>query len=296
VDDARIEVKVIRGDVILSGAVGSLVEKERAFRDAWVAGVMSVEDDALRVERPLMGDDMRRRIAYGVRSDEEIAKAINTSFSYDPRVSPSRIIVTVDNGIVTLAGKVDSFKARRIAGEDAQNTVGVWMVKNHLTVVPDLIPETHPKPHRDVELAKRVRLALLRNPYTHQHEIGVNVNNHRVMLDGTVRSRLMKAKAEDVVSGVKGVVVVINNIKIKRKWNPKEDSEIKTDIENELWWSVFVDEDDIAVSVKKGVATLMGVVDTLRERRVAPENAKEGGAKDVRNRLKVRYGPESLRP
>ena len=59
---------------------------------------------------------------------------------------------------------------------------------------------------------------------------------------------------------------------------------------------MFVDEDDIAVSVKKGVATMVGVVDTLRERRVATENAEEGGAKDVRNRLKVRYGPESLRP
>jgi len=296
VDDARIAVKVVRGHVILSGAVGSLAEKKRASRNAYVAGVKSIEDDRLQVEWFFMRDRMRRSKAYGVKSDDEIAKAVNTSFSYDPRLSPSRIIVTVNNGIATLAGKVDNFKARRIAEEDARNTFGVWMVKNHLTVEPDLIPEPHPKPYRDIDLAKTVRLALLRNPYTHQHKIGVNVNNHRVMLDGTVRNKLMKAKAEDVASGVKGVVVVINNIKVERNWTPKNDSDIKTDIENELWWSVFVDEDDIAVTVKQGVATLVGVVDTLRERRAATVNAEEGGAKKVRNLLSVRYGPASLRP
>lgn len=214
VDDDRITVKVIKGDVILSGVAGSLAEKERAFRDAWVAGVMSVEDKDLRVERPIMGDNMRRSKAYGLKSDEEIAQAINTSFSYDPRVSPSRIIVTVNNGIVTLDGKIESFKVKRIAEQDARNTVGVWKVKNNLTVEPFMKPGTHPKTYKDAELATQVRLALLRNPYTHQHKIGVSVNNHRVMLDGTVDSKLMKAKAEYVASGVKGVVIVNNNIEV----------------------------------------------------------------------------------
>lgn len=40
-----------------------------------------------------------------------------------------------------------------------------------------------------------------------------------------------------------------------------------------------------------GVATLVGVVDSLRERRMATENAYEGGAKKVRNLLRVTNGP-----
>jgi osmotically-inducible protein OsmY len=191
---------------------------------------------------------------------------------------------------------VHNLKAKQAAEHDANNTVGVWMVKNHLKVRPGMRPHTSPKPDVDAELARKVRLALLRNPYTHQHEIGVTVNNQLVMLDGTVNSNLEKAKAEDVVSAVKGVAAVMNNLRINRTWTPKEDWEIKKDIEDELWWSPFVDEGDVSVTVTDGIATLVGVVDTLRERRVATKNAYEGGAKQVRNLLKVRYGPESLRP
>jgi osmotically-inducible protein OsmY len=92
------------------------------------------------------------------------------------------------------------------------------------------------------------------------------------------------------------VAAVINNLRVNRTWTPKDDGEIKKDIEDELWWSPFVDEGDVSVTVTGGIATLVGVVDTLRERRVATKNAYEGGAKQVRNLLKVRYGPKDLKP
>ena len=57
-----------------------------------------------------------------------------------------------------------------------------------------------------------------------------------------------------------------------------------------------MDEDDITVQVSDGVASLTGAVDTLRDRRIATVNAYEGGARQVRNHLKVRFGPEALRP
>jgi osmotically-inducible protein OsmY len=117
-----------------------------------------------------------------------------------------------------------------------------------------------------------------------------------VMLDGAVNSNLERVKAEEVVSAVKGVAAVTNNLRVMKTWTPRDDWEIKKNIEDELWWSPFVDEDEVNVTVADGTATLVGVVDTLRERRVATENAYEGGAKHVRNELKVRYGPEALRP
>jgi osmotically-inducible protein OsmY len=296
IDDALIEVKVLRGNAILSGAVGSLAEKTRAFRSAWVAGVTSVEDKDLVVDWS-RSKKMRRPIEnYPMKSDEEIKQALKEAFFYDPRLSPFNLTVSVENGVVTLSGQVHNLKAKQVAEQDANNTVGVWLVKNHLKVRPGMGPHTSPKPDVDAELARKVRLALLRNPYTHQHEIGVTVNNQLVMLDGTVNSNLEKAKAEDVVSAVKGVAAVMNNLRVNRTWTPKEDWEIKKDIEDELWWSPFVDEDDVSVTVTDGIATLVGLVDTLRERRVATKNAYEGGAKQVRNLLKVRYGPETLRP
>jgi osmotically-inducible protein OsmY len=295
IDGALIDVKVHRGGVILSGAVGSLAEKTRAFRNAWVAGVISVEDKDLRIDW-FMRDKMRGSTEYKSKSDAEIKQAIKEAFLYDPRISRYKLTISVENGIVTLSGQVHNLKAKKVAEQDARNTAGVWLVKNHLKVGPDIGPSTLPKPNVNAELAKKIRLALVRNQYTHQHEISVTVNNYLVMLDGIVNSNLEKEKAEEVASVVKGVAAVTNNLRVNRNWTPKDDWEIKKDIEDELWWSPFVDEEGISVAVTDGLATLAGVVDTLRERRVATENAYEGGAKQVRNLLKVRYGPDSLQP
>jgi osmotically-inducible protein OsmY len=233
---------------------------------------------------------------YPMKSDKEIKQAIKEAFLYDPRLSSFNLTVSVGSGMVALNGQVNNLRARQVAEQDANNTVGVWLVQNHIKVRPGMGPHSSPKPDVDAELAKKIRLALLRNPYTHQHEIGVTVNNRLVMLDGAVNSNLEKTKAEEVVSAVKGVAAVTNNLRVMKTWTPKDDWEIKKDIEDELWWSPFVDEDDVSVTVTEGTATLVGVVDTLRERRMATKNAYEGGAKHVRNELKVRYGPGTLRP
>ena len=69
----------------------------------------------------------------------------------------------------------------------------------------------------------------------------------------------------------------------------KSDSEIVSEIESELWWSPFVDSDQVEVSVDNGVATLTGSVDSWAERNAATDNAYEGGATLVDNDLVVRY-------
>jgi osmotically-inducible protein OsmY len=66
------------------------------------------------------------------------------------------------------------------------------------------------------------------------------------------------------------------------------DFQIERDIEDELFWSPFVDADEVTVEVTEGVATLTGTVDTRNERAWAAENAREGGAVSVRNQLAVK--------
>jgi osmotically-inducible protein OsmY len=59
-----------------------------------------------------------------------------------------------------------------------------------------------------------------------------------------------------------------------------------------LWWSPFVDSDRIDVRVEEGVATLRGTVEDLEERDAALENARDGGAVEVRDRLEVEAVPK----
>ena len=67
----------------------------------------------------------------------------------------------------------------------------------------------------------------------------------------------------------------------------RADAEIKQDIEDQIFWSPFVDSDTVEVSVDDGEAQLTGTVDSWSERAAATENAFEGGAMWVDNDLIV---------
>ncbi|MCB0545732.1 MAG: BON domain-containing protein, partial [Saprospiraceae bacterium] len=71
---------------------------------------------------------------------------------------------------------------------------------------------------------------------------------------------------------------------------PLSDAQIKENIEDELWWSPFVNESDVTVTVLGKVATLTGSIDSWRERNAAIENAYEGGAYSVIDKMFIDYG------
>jgi osmotically-inducible protein OsmY len=285
VDDALIQVQVKDGKVVLQGTVGSLAEKRRARRDAWVGGVRSVDESSLEIEF-WARDKMRRKNMYASRSDDEIKKAVKDAFLYDPRVFSFKPDVEVRGGTVTLTGTVDNYRAKKAAEQDAENTIGVWRVENHLRVRPRMIGA-------NPELEERIRDAFAEDPYLDRWDVKVSAYSGRVYLSGDVNTSFERDRAEYIAEGVKGVVEIENMIDFDYTWRWKPDWEIKQDVESELYWSPFVDSDDINVTVEGGVVTLTGKVDTWHERRTAVENAFEAGAKDVFNKLEYEYGPSS---
>jgi osmotically-inducible protein OsmY len=281
VDDYLIKVEVKNSKVTLSGTVGSLAEKSRATNDAYVGGVSSVDSVALKIEW-WARDKMRRKNAYVTRSDDQIKKAVKDAFRYDPRVFSFNPDVDVDNGKVTLSGVVDNLKAKKATEQDARNVIGVWRVKNHLKVRDVNIPS-------DDVLKKRVAKALLVNPWVDRFEIDIDAVAGWVYLSGAVTNFFEKKVAEQVTENVKGVINVINNITYPDSWTWKPDQEIREDVKDQLFWSPFVDEEKVSVTVLNGVVTLTGNVETWSERKAAEDNAYEGGAKNVINNLTVTY-------
>jgi hypothetical protein len=55
-----------------------------------------------------------------------------------------------------------------------------------------------------------------------------------------------------------------------------------------LRWSPFIDAGDVEVTVEAGIATLTGTVDSISEYDVARENAFEGSAIGVINKIGIR--------
>lgn len=95
-----------------------------------------------------------------------------------------------------------------------------------------------------------------------------------------------KSRAEAVASRARGVRLVENHLSVRPPWVKKSDEEIKREIERIWRDNQFMYE--TAVAVKDGIATLTGEVDTREMRYVLGQMAAEGGAKRVRNHMKVR--------
>jgi osmotically-inducible protein OsmY len=72
------------------------------------------------------------------RSDERIREDVNELLTDDWRVDASDIEVSVDNGVVTLAGRVYSRKEKRRAEDIAESAPGVTDVNNQLRVGPSV--------------------------------------------------------------------------------------------------------------------------------------------------------------
>jgi osmotically-inducible protein OsmY len=286
VDDLLLSVAVNDGRVTLDGSLGSLAEEYRARADAWVAGVTNVDSENVDIEWGLR-DEMRREDTYASQTDAEIKDAVKDAFLYDPRVVSFNPDVTVKNGAVTLSGRVDNMEAKLAAEDDARNIIGVRRVQNNLKVRID-------DPNVFAELESDIKSALANDPYVESYDVNVDTVGSAATLSGEVNTSFEKWEAEQVALGVQGVTQVFNNIDYEHQWHWKPDWEIKDSIQSQLWWSPFVDADEVNVTVDDGLATLTGTVDTWSERQDAEENAFDGGAKDVDNNLSVDfeyYGP-----
>lgn len=305
VDSGLIDVDVKRGRVKLSGKVGSPAEKRRAEQLAWVAGVRAIDATGLEVMRDLE-DKQRREKAFVIRDDDQIKKAVEDAMLYDPRVASTGIKTNVVNGFVTLTGTVPNLEAKRAAVQDAQNTLGVGMVYDDIRLL-------RPADITDEKISTHIGTMLMNNPFVDSAEVNVRVKNGRVKLNGIVDNYFEKAEAEQVASRVKGVTVVQNNLDVRFRdiplaYNPYlddwtitqfewysyeplyalvSDAELKNKVRSELFWSPFVDSDDIDVDVSLGTVTLEGTVESAAAARTAEQNALEAGAPVVINKLVV---------
>ncbi len=301
VDDGLINVEVEEGEVELSGIVGSAAEKTNAFFTSWVTGVTSVDNSGLEVEWWAEDEELRKNQHTPV-PDNQIEEAIIDAAVYDPRLLSVQIDPEAENGWVTLRGTVDNLKSKIAAEKLAEHTTGVVGVTNRIKVRVDLPPT-------DSEIAADVDMALSNNSITESWEIDVEVNNGITTLTGVVDSYLEKKEAEWTAGGVEGVTEVNNLLTVNYPhsyywWGyypyhnfyitpPNtsvypDDDHIRRSVESELWWSPFVDRDQVTVHVEEGEVTLEGTVDSWREYRKAVENAWEGGAWSVDNNLEVR--------
>ncbi|WP_051006777.1 BON domain-containing protein, partial [Nitrolancea hollandica] len=200
--DARVqpnEVGVIVKDgiVTLTGWVDSYAKKWAAEEDALrVRGVKAVANE---IEVRLPGEAQR--------TDADLARDVTQALEWDAFVPIDKLDITVSNGWVTLRGEVDWEFERKDAERVVRRLKGVRGVSNLITVRPRI------KPSPD-EVQRKIREALVRDAETDAKRITVDVEDGRVILEGTVRSWAEKEEAERVAWSAPGVQDVDDRISV----------------------------------------------------------------------------------
>ena len=217
-----------------------------------------------------------------IRSDQEIQEDVLDEFRWDARLKPNEIGVIVKDGIVTLAGWVDSYGKKWAAEEAALRVRGVKAVANDIEVrLPGSSERT------DDEIAAAVVRALQWDTFVPADKIKVTVSKGWVTLEGEVEWQFQKQDAERDVRNLWGVKGVTNLITVKPRIKA---SDVREKIEQALIRSAKTDADRITVDVDGSTVTLRGTVHSYAEKEEAERAAWQApGVSSVKNQIRVSY-------
>jgi osmotically-inducible protein OsmY len=211
------------------------------------------------------------------KSDSDVRQDVLNELMWDPSITSSEVMVSANDGIVTLTGTVPHYIEKTSAEHPAQRVGGVRGVADKLEVR-GIFEKT------DEDIAK-VALNALRWNYSVPENIKVAVTKGWLTLEGAAEWDFQRISAKNAVSELLGVRGVTNNIKLKSK---VQSADIKTRIEEALKRSAEAEGREISVSVKGDKVTLTGKVHSFSEiedARLAAWNAP--GVMMVENNLVI---------
>ena len=192
---AQIGVEARSGVVTLAGEVGSYVEKLQAELAAQrVVGVRAVAID-LHVKLP----------AFGQRTDSDIGEAASNVLGWTTALPADTVKVAVENGWITLTGKVDWQYQRQAAADCVRYLAGVTGISNQIAIEPVL---------KAGFVKSDIEAAIKRRAASDAKTIQVEVKGGDVTLSGKVHSWSERELARRSAWGSPGVRQVIDNIQI----------------------------------------------------------------------------------
>jgi osmotically-inducible protein OsmY len=188
-----IAVSVRDGVVTLAGWVKSYLDKWRAERTvSRIRGVRAVAND-LDVRLP----------SSSIRTDPDVARAVADTLDWNVSVPKGRIKAKVEKGWVTLEGDVDWYFQKEAAERAVRAITGVKGVTSLLTV------KAQPTP---TDVKNKIKQALDRGAEVDADRITVEVDGHKAILRGTVRSFAERRDAERAALNAPGITEVENKI------------------------------------------------------------------------------------
>ncbi|WP_145106040.1 BON domain-containing protein [Cereibacter sediminicola] len=151
----------------------------------------------------------------------------------------------------------------------------------------------------DLDIRQDVLDGLEFEPSLDAAHIGVSVENGIVLLTGHVRTYDERLKAEQVVTSIKGVRGIAQDIEVRPVGaNVTADDEIARRVLDVLKWNASVPTDAVKVKVAKGWVTLSGAVEWNFQREAAEHSIRGiAGVVGISNAIVIatKLSPADLR-
>jgi len=215
-----------------------------------------------------------------MRTDMDIQKDVIAELRWEPSLRDDDIAVGVRDGVVTLAGFVDSYADKWSVERVVSKVKGVKAVANDIEVK---LPSSSTRP--DPDIAHAAVQALQWNISVPSDRIRVKVESGWLTLEGEVDWYFEKEAAESAVRHLTGLKGVTNLITVRARPAP---SDVKQRIKEALQRGAAFDAEQITVELQGNKAILRGTVRSYAEMRDAARAARNAtGVIDIENRLTV---------
>ena len=171
-----------------------------------VAGVKTVDNQlTVRSETPS---------AY---SDQWLAIKVNSALMFHRNVDADATRVAAVDGAVSLRGKASSLAQKELTGEYAKDVDGVRSVHNEMTVAKDQSKsfETSGQKIDDASITAQIKWSLLSHHSTSAIKTQVHTTDGVVTVSGPARNDAERSLVTKLITDIKGVTRVINNMDAK---------------------------------------------------------------------------------
>jgi osmotically-inducible protein OsmY len=265
-----VHVDTVDGRVTLHGSVATQAEKSKAEQVASQVEGASTVRNLLQVVAP-------QQAAAVNATDDQVEQRVKEALAANHALVDSSIKVqSVNAGVVLLAGKAatlsDAYHAvdvtasvpgvRRVASEiespDAMGDAELWYDGAYDAA------KYESSSAADTWITTAAKLRLIANSETPGFDINVDTDGGVVTLFGVVDSAQAKRAAEAEVRKVGGVKNVVNDLQVvasaRQDRVQQKDAQISQAIESRIGALRSLEDADIDVAVRNGVARLSGTV------------------------------------
>jgi len=217
-----------------------------------------------------------------MKTDKQLKDDILAELRWEPSVSAEQIGVEVKDGVVTLAGHVNSFVEKWAAEEAVKKVAGVRALAVEMDV--NLLGQSQ---RNDADIARSAENALEWTTNLPNDAIKIQVEGGWVTLTGDVEWAFQRDEAVGAVRNLRDVKGISNNILIRSKVSANG---VKADITDALKRRAITDSQKIKVNVNGADVTLSGTVDNWAERELAMHSAwSTAGVRNVQNDIIVSF-------